>query len=88
MLTAFPGLERRLRRQPHHPFRLLRRGLLRHRLPGIVLVSLPQRQDHGCLVHLGVGELLQQVIDAVEARPFLVNRVDHPPAGLGNVGAL
>lgn len=40
------------------------------------------------VLDLAVGSLAQEVTDAIEARLFLVRRLDDLPGRLGNMGAL
>src|SRR5665213_1980915 len=60
----------------------------RHGMARIVLVALALGQYHAAFLHLRVWGLLQQVMDAVQARPLLVDGLHHPPARLGDMRAL
>src|SRR6185437_682455 len=44
------------------------------------------RQDHGLAVHLAIGDLRQQMRDAVEPCALLVDGLDHPPRRFRNMG--
>ena len=59
--------------------------LRRYGLAEIVLVVLALWQDDRLLVHLRVRELLQKMIDAIQAGALLVDGVHYPPARFGNV---
>src|SRR5450432_992362 len=60
----------------------------RHGLSGIVLMMFARRQNHLRFWSIGVGDLLQQVIDAIEACALLINGLHNPPRRLRDVRSL
>ena len=62
--------------------------LRRHRVRGSPRGARARAARSGSCSHLLVGHLREQVVDAVEARLLLVDRLHHPPGRLGDVGAL
>src|SRR5208282_5720421 len=59
-----------------------------HRVTAVVRVVYPRRQANRSAFNLPIGDLRQQMRNAVEARPFLVHGLNHPPRSLGNVRPL
>ena len=55
----------------------------------VVILTINTRwKDYGFSHHLLIRHLAKEMVDAIESGFLLVDRVHHPPGGLGGVGAL
>src|SRR4029453_11986938 len=63
-------------------------GLVGHGRPDVAVVVAARRQLDRLGGHVAVGDLLEQVADAVEPGPALVVGLHHPPGGLLGVGVV
>src|SRR5271165_4952329 len=59
-----------------------------NRLAVVILTMDTRWKDYGFSHHLLIRHLAKEMVDAIESGLLLVDRVHHPPGGLGGVGAL
>ena len=59
-----------------------------HRLPDVFIVAHTRRQLDRRVLDLVIRHLAQQMLDAVQARAFLVDGLHHPPRRFGDMRAL
>ena len=58
------------------------------RIAMVIRLAFPVWQYDACVGNLLIGDLAQQVVNAIEPGFLLVNAFDYPPWRLWNVGAL